>query len=102
MNLIHCSLAALLLSGCAAPSAYWVKTHEPVAHTKTITVDAPCGSTEWLGCASRFTGVIQLNRGLTEMQRWCVLGHEKKHLDGYSHSGRNYGLAYDCGNGEML
>ena len=102
MNPLCRALALLLLSGCAAPSAYWVKAHEPVAHTKTITVAAPCGRADWLACNSRYTGVIQLHRGLNEAQRWCALNHELKHLAGYVHPNLNTGFASDCGNGEML
>ena len=94
-------IAALLLSGCAAPSAYWVKAHEPVAHTGTRYVDKPCGR-EIRGCANRFTGEIQIQRGLDEAMHWCVLNHEKKHLAGYNHPGAFGGFASDCGNGEML
>ena len=94
-------LVLLLLVGCAQ-TPYWVKTHEPVAHKRTIYVENPCERTDWLGCNSRATGVIQIKLWLTETQRWCVLNHEKKHLAGYSHPGAYKGLAYDCGNGEIL
>ena len=95
-------IAALLLSGCATPSAYWVKNYEPVAHKRTIYVDKPCGRSDWDGCAIRHSGLIEIRRGLTEAQAWCVLNHEKKHLAGYSHPGGSYGFAGDCGNGETL
>ena len=94
-------LLLLLLAGCAQ-TPYWVKTHEPVAHVATITVDRPCGFSDVMGCAVRITGTVELKRGMTEAQRWCVLNHEKKHLAGYSHPGAYRGLAYDCGNGEIL
>ena len=95
-------VAAVLLFGCATQGAYWVKTHEPVAHKATRYVDKPCGRANWDGCANRFTGEIQIRRGLSEGQTWCVLNHELKHLAGYSHPGGSYGFAGDCGNGETL
>ena len=100
--MIRALLAALLVSGCAAPSAYWVRVHEPVAHTKTIFTDAPCGSTRFNGCNSRSTGVIWIRRGMTEAETWCALAHEKRHLAGYDHPRAYPGPALDCGNGEML
>ena len=95
-------IAALLLSGCATPSAYWVRVAEPVLLTDIRIVDKPCGRSDLDGCNSRYTGVIQLRRGLSPAQHWCVLEHEKRHLAGYNHPAHSYGLAYDCGNGEML
>lgn len=95
-------IALFLLSSCANAAPYWVLVYEPVAHTGTRIVDKPCGRSDWAGCSSRGTGIIQLWSGLTEAQRWCVLGHEKKHLAGYNHPGHSYGFAYDCGNGELL
>ena len=94
-------LILLLLAGCAQ-TPYWVKTHEPVAHVATITVNVPCGLPDVMGCAARSTGTVELKRSMTEAQRWCVLNHEKKHLAGYSHPRAYKGIAYDCGNGEIL
>ena len=95
-------IAALLLSGCAAPSAYWVRVADPVLLTDIRIVDRPCGRSDLDGCNSRYTGVVQLRRGLTPAQHWCVLNHEKRHLAGFNHPAHSYGFAYDCGNGEML
>lgn len=94
-------VAVALIAGCAS-APYWVKTHEPVAHTSTRYVDKPCGMNGINGCANRFTGEIQIRRGLSEGQTWCVLNHELKHLAGYAHPGGSYGFAGDCGNGETL
>ena len=95
-------LLLLLLAGCATPAPYWVKTHEPVEHKHTIYVDYPCGKTGLNGCARRSTGTVEIRRGMTDAEGWCVLSHELKHLAGYTHPGRDYGLAMDCGNGETL
>ena len=96
-------IAALLLSGCAAPSAYWVRVAEPVLVTDIRIVDRPCGRSDLDGCNSRYTGIIQLRRGLSPAQHWCVLEHEKRHLAGYNHPKSIDGApAIDCGNGEML
>ena len=94
-------LPLLLLAGCAS-APYWTLVHEPVAYTKTILVDRPCGRADWAGCNSRATGVIQIARSLNASQRWCVLNHEKRHLAGWNHYGTHGLLAYDCGNGETL
>lgn len=94
-------LLLLALSGCAQ-GTYWVRAHEPVAHTKTVIVDKPCGRPNLDGCNSRHTGVIELRRGMSEAKHWCVLEHEKKHLAGYNHPAAYRGFAIDCGNGEML
>lgn len=92
----------LFLAGCGAVEPYWVRVYEPVAHTATRYVDAPCNRKDWAGCANRATGIIQIKRGLTEAETWCVLNHEKRHLAGWNHYGTHGLLAYDCGNGETL
>ena len=92
-------LLIILLSGC---SPYWVKTHEPVEHFRTVYVDYPCGLHEVNGCVVRHRGIIELRKGMTEAEAWCALNHEKKHLAGYSHPGAHRGFAVDCGNGEIL
>ena len=94
-------VAVALIEGCAS-APYWVKTHEPVPHTSTRYVDYPCGMRGINGCANRFTGEIQIRRGMSEAEAWCTREHELKHLAGYSHPGSNYALASDCGNGETL
>ena len=94
-------LLLLFLAGCATTGPYWVRVYEPVKLTAIKTVDRPCGR-DWNGCNSRGTGVVQLRRGMSETERWCALGHEKKHLDGYDHPGHTHAFALDCGNGEML
>ena len=102
MRLITAVLA-FALSGCSTQSTYWVRVAEPVLITDIRIVDKPCGRSDLDGCNSRYTGVIQLRRGMTEAQHWCVLEHEKKHLAGYNHPKSIDGApAIDCGNGEML
>ena len=102
MNLLRYTLvAALLLSGCAS-APYWTRVYEPVLLTDIRIVDKPCGRTDWAGCNSRATGVIQIKRGLSQVEAWCVLEHEKRHLAGWNHYGTHGLLAYDCGNGETL
>ena len=94
-------LALLLLAGCAS-GPYWTRTHAPVEHVRTLYVEHPCGLIGADGCARRATGEIELRRGMSPGLQWCVLNHEKKHLEGYSHTGAYTGFATDCGNGETL
>ena len=96
-------VALLVLAGCATSEPYWIRVAEPVLLTDIRIVDKPCGRADWLACNNRYTGVIQLQRGMREAQHWCVLEHEKKHLAGYNHPKDIAGAqAIDCGNGEML
>lgn len=93
-------LVLMLLTGCAT-DAYWHRSHAPVLIRQVAIVDTPCGRADWRGCSNLATGVIEIRRGLPDIEHACVLSHERRHMAGYDHhTGTHY--ATDCGDGTIL
>lgn len=88
----------MALMGCSANA--WTLTHAEVPFTRVLDVDWP-GGRNLYGYANRETGEVQVKRGLREIERDCIIKHEKKHLRGYSHPDRR-GFVTDCGDGTMV
>jgi len=86
-----------VLAGC---TPYWVKVAPPTRVERIELVEYPCGDASLYGCAQLNTGVIQVRIGLSTELTSCIVAHEKKHFDGYTHHNRTH-YAVDCGDGRM-
>ena len=87
------------LTGCA--SSYWVKTRDPVLVLAIHEVSNPCGRTDLDGCFMPSFGTIEIKKGLHQLLRDCVLAHEMKHAEGYTHE-EIKGFSTDCGDGRIV
>ena len=91
----------ILISGCATGSEYWTRADYLQGEVeKVLYVDFPCGHVDWLGCWNVSTKTIEIQKGLPPSLETCVLSHEYKHAQGFSHE-NHVGYAVDCGNGTM-
>ncbi len=104
-------LTLALLSGCATTGepGYWYPAARPVAVVAVIesaALRADCGadgvsfegSMLW-GCFAPNTRTIYLQQGMLPALRTCVLRHEQRHAEGYSHRGEAVWRHLDCGDG---
>jgi hypothetical protein len=100
------------LTGCgdAYDRDYWQQTGKPLALIGVFDVDPVlCNAKEinvtTLGCAWRLDdagiAVIHLHSRLTGECRACVLSHEEKHVEGWTHSPVAREVVR-CGDGRML
>ena len=82
---------------------YWSQTRAPAREPATVVyVDdtrTACGSF-LLGCYIIQQNLIVVKKNLPLEEEKCVLAHEQKHHDGFSHDDRP-GYSIDCGDGTI-
>ena len=91
-------LLILLLAGCSSGAWY----PEPALAAPvlwTVHTDFPCGRKTANGCWNRAAQTVEVKKGLSQIDEWCVLQHEYKHADGWNHGDQAHYYRMDCGNG---
>jgi len=97
---------AMLLAGCATPAPYWTKTHPsaPPPRIKTVSPEIVlrmCAGATELACYDRQAGVIWVSADIPVALILCIMQHERKHAEGWSHD-NNRPPFIDCGDGTWL
>jgi hypothetical protein len=95
-------LLPLLLSGCAI-TPYWTPEPRLVAPVLRV-VDVPvltCNDGHAWSCWEYERGEIQVLIGVPASARDCLISHERKHAEGWTHNIERRHFAIDCGDGTM-
>ena len=88
----------LMLGGCAS-DPYWIRYDGLRGEVKHIVrVDFPCKNIGWEGCWNAASGTIEVKKGMPKALEDCVISHERKHAQGFTHE-RRIEFSKDCGDG---
>ena len=94
-------VAGLLMPKLAYADSYWRWSHAPYVVTGIVEMERPGGRNDYLGNANYWTGYIEIRPEMRDALRECVIKHERKHFEGWTHEERA-GYAVDCGDGSLV